>query len=186
MRLGAAILLGGRSSRMGEDKAGLDWNGLSAIDRAFGLAAQAGARAAFAVGREVPGRPSIVDDRAGPVGGVILAARRLREAGCESALILAVDAPTLTLDDLAPLLASPQGGAFDGQPLPMVMPLAALPSDAEPGWPMARLAERAGLARPTCPPASLARVRGANTPDERAALLAELVRREGARAGGAV
>lgn len=185
MRLGAAILLGGRSHRMGEDKAALDWNGRSAIDRVFDLAAQVGAGTAFAVGREVPGRPSIVDDRSGPVGGVILAARGLAEAGCDRALILAVDAPTLTAEDLEPLLGAPEGAAFEGQHLPMVLPLAALPAEAEAGWPMGRLAERAGLARPPCPPDILLRVRGANTPDERNALLDALVRREGARARGA-
>lgn len=170
---------------MGEDKATLDWNGRSAMDRAFDLADAAGAELVLSVGREAPGRSSVIDDGSGPVGGVILATHRLVEAGCERALILAVDAPTLTVDDLEPLLRVARGAAFDGQHLPMVLPLAALPVEAEAGWSMGRLAERAGLARPACPPDALARVRGANTPEERMALLEALVRVEGARASGA-
>lgn len=185
MKLGAAILLGGRSLRMGRDKAFLDWNGRTAVDRVFATAAEAGAEVALGVGRDVPGRTSVIDDKAGPAGGVMLAVRQLREAGCGRALILAVDAPTLTADDLAPLLEAPQGAAYEQQHLPMVLPLAAMPTEAEPGWPLGRLIERAGLARLVCPAERLARVRGANTPEEHAALLADLVRREGACGGGA-
>jgi molybdopterin-guanine dinucleotide biosynthesis protein A len=185
VKLGAAILVGGRSRRMGEDKATLDWNGRSAIDRAFDLAATAGAGLVLAVGRELPGRPSVADDGAGPVGGVILAADRLAEAGYARALILAVDAPTLTVADLEPLLRAAPGAAFEGQHLPMVLPFAALPAEAKASWPLGRLAERAGLARPPCPPATLARVRGANTKGERQALLEDLIRREGAGRSGA-
>ena len=175
--------MGGASRRMGHDKAQQDWNGRSAVDRVFDLAFEAGVEVALAVGRDIPGRTSVVDGGGGPVGGVVLAARYLHEAGCARALILAVDAPTLTAQDLTPLLRSPTGAAFQGQHLPMVLPIAAIPMDAEAGWPMGRLAERAGLARPPCDPVTLPRVRRANTPDERAALLAALVPRQGAHSG---
>jgi molybdopterin-guanine dinucleotide biosynthesis protein A len=50
-----------------------------------------------------------VDDPApgaGPVGGVLAGARALAAHGLTRALVLAVDAPTVTVEDLAPLLAA--------------------------------------------------------------------------------
>ncbi len=108
---------------------------------------------------------------------------RVRSAGCwpglgplaahglTRALVLAVDAPTVTVEDLAPLLAAVEPGAFyDGLPLPMMLSLSALPADAEAAWPLRRLVERAGLATLACDEAVRARLRGANTPEERTSL----------------
>ena len=44
-------------------------------------------------------------------------ARRLLSQDCGHALVLAVDAPTLRAEDLAPLLQCPAGACFDGLPL---------------------------------------------------------------------
>ena len=86
------------------------------------------------------------------------------------ALILAVDAPTLTLHDLAPLLEPLEGAYYDAYPLPMVLPLAAIDGGAKTDWPLRRLVEGAGL-KSFQPTAEIAlRLRGANTPEERAAL----------------
>lgn len=94
------------------------------------------------------------------------------EAGLARALVLAVDAPTITAEDLAPLLAAEApGAAFEGLPLPMVLDLSALPDGAGAGWPLRRLVERAGLAVVAVPADAEARLRGANTPEERAGLL---------------
>ena len=122
----------------------------------------------------------------GPVGGVLAGAQALRAAGCERALVLAVDAPSLTVADLAPLLARHgPGAAFEGLHLPLVLELSALPGDARADWAMARLVERAGVVRLPCSPGAQARLRGANTPEERDVLLAELRLRENAQNGGA-
>jgi molybdopterin-guanine dinucleotide biosynthesis protein A len=111
----------------------------------------------------------------GPVGGVLSGVEALREAGCDRGLILAVDAPTLSPDDLVELLALPSpGGAFEGLHLPMVIDLDALPAEARADWPLARLTERTGLARLACPEGRRAHVRGANTPQERQLLLLSL------------
>jgi molybdopterin-guanine dinucleotide biosynthesis protein A len=171
--MGALILTGGASSRMGEDKAALNWGGRRAVDRVRDLAEAVGARPVFTVGAIDLGLPNLMDaTRAGPVGGVLRGAGALIEAGSDIALVLAVDAPTLRPEDLTPLLAAPAPGAvYDGLFLPMLLRLAALPPDAQAGWPMARLVERGGLARLPCPPEAHARLRGANTPEERAALL---------------
>jgi molybdopterin-guanine dinucleotide biosynthesis protein A len=174
-RLGAMILCGGGSRRMGADKAVLDWGGTRAIDRVAALASAAGADPVVAVGAEAFGLAHVPDDQpdGGPVGGVLAGARALLGHGCERALVLAVDAPTLRPEDVAPLLAADgPGAAFAGLHLPLVLRLSAIPSDAAPGWPLARLAEHAGLVRLPPPDGAADRLRGANTPEERERLLA--------------
>jgi molybdenum cofactor guanylyltransferase len=178
--LGAIILTGGAGRRMGADKAALDWAGTTAVERVAQLASAAGAQVIITVGQKDLGLPNVVDEPrgGGPVAGVAAGVRALREAGCSRALILAVDAPTITLGDLAPLLSHPgPGAAYEGLHLPLVLDIDAVPADAAAGWPMGRLTESAGVARLACPPGAYDRLRGANTPQERRALLAELARR---------
>jgi molybdopterin-guanine dinucleotide biosynthesis protein A len=165
--LGAIILCGGASRRMGRDKAVLDWDGQRAVDRVAALARAVGAEALVTAGADF-GLPWVPDDETGggPVGGVLAGAKAL---GTARLLVLAVDAPTVTVDDLAPLLAA--GGYYEGLPVPMVVEAGALPVDAEAGWPLRRLVERAGLVALPMPEGALARLRGANTPEERAGLL---------------
>lgn len=179
MRIGAMILCGGASERMGTAKASLDWLGRRAVDRVASTAVEAGAVEILTVGPENFGYPSVPDDEplGGPVGGVIAGVRALAGKDVDRLLVLAVDAPTLTAADLQPLFASQAGAAFEGLNFPFVAPIAALPADARPDWPMGRLIERAGLVRTVCPPGSRERLRGANTPAERAALLDELASR---------
>lgn len=170
-RLGAVILVGGASSRMGQDKALLDWGGQRAVDRVADLACALGASSVLTAGGDY-GLPFVLDPspQAGPVSGILEAAERLAAEGCDRALILAVDAPTLTPDDLAPLLEPLEGGYYEAYPLPMVLPLAAIDGAAKADWPLRRLVERAGL-KPFQPTLEIAlRLRGANTPKERAAL----------------
>lgn len=170
---GALILTGGQSRRMGRDKADLDWNGARAVDRVADLARSIGAQPVMTVGTDL-GLPWIADPEpgAGPVGGVLAGVAALRALGVERALILAVDAPTLTSGDLAPLLAAgAPGAAYERLPLPMVLMISALPHDAEAGWPLRRLVERAGLLSVAVPAGAEARVRGANTPEEQARLI---------------
>lgn len=170
--LGAMILCGGASSRMGADKAVLDWGGMRAVDRVAALARAAGAAIVVTVGPGDYGLP-VVDDEAdggGPVGGVLAGARALTAAGCTRALVLAVDAPTIGPDDLRPLLEH-RAAAYEGLHIPLAVALDALPPDASPDWPMARLADRAGVVRLACPLVARARLRGANTHEERATLL---------------
>ena len=175
-RLGAAILTGGASSRMGEDKAVQLWGGERAVDLVAALARAAGAAEIVTVGGADYGWPSVPDATplAGPVGGILAGTAALAASGCDITLILAVDSPTVRLGDLAPLLEAPlPGAAFEGLHLPMRIALSALPTDAEAGWPVRRLIERAGLARLACSPEAVVRLRGANTPEERARLLAD-------------
>jgi molybdopterin-guanine dinucleotide biosynthesis protein A len=158
------ILVGGASRRMGQDKALLDWRGLRAVDRVAALAKALGASSVLTAGGDY-GLDFVLDPspRAGPVSGIVAAASRLSAQGCQRMLVLAVDAPTLLPDDLLPLLETPRGACFSGFPLPMVLPLAALPVEAAADWPLRRLVERAGLAVLPCGAELAERLKGANT-----------------------
>jgi len=169
---GAIILTGGASRRMGADKAVQDWGGMRAVDRVAELARRAGAEAVISAGGDY-GLPCVADPApyAGPVAGLLQGVRMLRGQGLSRCLVLAVDAPTLRPEDLAPLLAE-AGACYAGFPLPMALAFDAVPEDAEADWPLRRFVERAGLKQLDCPPDVARRARGANTPEERAALLA--------------
>jgi molybdopterin-guanine dinucleotide biosynthesis protein A len=182
--LGAIILSGGASKRMGVDKGSIAWLGERAIERVAGVAAAVGCGVVITVGPTDYGLPFVVDDTplGGPVGGVLAGASALLQRGCDRALVLPVDAPTVRITDLQPLMRiGGSGAAFDGFPLPLSISLAALPSDASAGWPMKRLVEHAGLKVIDCPADARLRLRGANTPDEREILLRELAGYEATR-----
>lgn len=172
MRLGVAILVGGASRRMGTDKAALDWGGMRAVDRCAALGTALGAEHVLTAGGDY-GLAFVPDPapQAGPVAGLLAAAQRLEDLGLSHMLVLAVDAPSLTPQDLAPLLDLSEGGCFDGFPLPFFLPLGALDHSAAPDWPLRRLVERAGVQTLACAPDLALRLRGANTPEERLALV---------------
>jgi molybdopterin-guanine dinucleotide biosynthesis protein A len=173
MTFGALILSGGASSRMGRDKGLQVWNGARAVDQVFATAKLAGASPVFTIGGVNYGLPHILEPepRSGPVGGVLLGAQHLRRCGCELMLVLAVDAPSLKLVDVQSLLAhAGPGAAFEKLHLPFVVRLDALPPSPEAGARLTWLLEASGVDRLPCPPGAEARIRGANTPEEWAAL----------------
>jgi molybdopterin-guanine dinucleotide biosynthesis protein A len=173
MLLGAIILVGGASRRMGRDKARMRWNGRRAVDCVAELACALGAEIVLTAGADhgLPWAPD-ASPAGGPVGGIVAGAAALRESCCTRALVLAVDAPTAEPADIMPLLRGEgAGAAFTGLNLPLVLRLDALPPDAAADWPVARLVDRAGLVRLEPAPGSIARLRGANTPEERRRLL---------------
>lgn len=169
--VGAIILTGGASSRMGVDKAAQLWDGRRAVDRVADLALALGAPRVLTAGEGDYGLERVRDPapQSGPVAGVLAG---LAALGPGRVLVLAVDAPTLTPEDLAPLLvAGPPGATFEDLPLPMVFDRDAAPADAALDWPLRRFVERAGLQRLAPPPGAGERLRGANTPQERDRLL---------------
>lgn len=173
--LAALILAGGASSRMGADKAALDWAGVRAVDRVAAAAAAAGAATVLTVGPRDYGYPHVVEQPAGggAAAGILQGARRLASTGAQRALVLAVDAPLIRAEDVAPLLAAPRpGAAYARLNLPLVLDLEPLPDADGSGWPIIRLIEALGLVWIEPPPGAEARLRGANTPSERDVLLA--------------
>src|SRR5436190_1742777 len=113
MALGAIILVGGASSRMGADKAALLWGGVRAVDRLAHLARVAGATTVLTVGAGEYGLERIDDeiDGGGPVAGIVAGLAALAARGCDRGLVVAVDAATIRPADLVPLLAAQAPGA---------------------------------------------------------------------------
>jgi molybdenum cofactor guanylyltransferase len=125
--LGAAILTGGKSTRMGHDKALLAWNSVELIDHVISvLRGIAAIGQVYVIGDRHPyrdrGATVVADDypEKGPLGGIATALRRCDE---ESILIVAVDMPFLSPTLLGAMISYPFAGdalvpCFDGlQPL---------------------------------------------------------------------
>jgi len=110
MNLSAVILAGGKSSRMGCDKAFLEFEGKTLLERQITLARAAGAGEIFIAGRsgtEYAGFDCLIlHDRfqnAGPLAGI---ERALASASTSHLLVLAVDLPGLQLNFLRRLLSA--------------------------------------------------------------------------------
>lgn len=113
------VLAGGRSSRMGRDKALLPWRGRSLLQHMQALLREAGA-ARVVVSGDHPGDHDSVPDRIrdiGPLGGVASVAEVLPDGVL---LLVPVDMPLLTPALLAALAAA-DGDCVchDGYMLPM-------------------------------------------------------------------
>lgn len=107
MSLSGAVLAGGKSSRMGTDKAFLKWQGMTLLERQLVLLKEAGCRELFIAGREearhpFPGVRVLKDvvENGGPLAGIAAA---LRAATSTHVLILPVDAPCVRLSLLISL-----------------------------------------------------------------------------------
>lgn len=127
--LRAAVLAGGRSSRMGQDKALLQWQGKTWLDHAISLLQQTGAATVYVSGRQ--DHPYGVDDlfpHHGPPGAVLsLLARLDREGRLDGAplMLIPVDMPLLSLPTLQRLAAaapSGRGARYEGEIFPCILP----------------------------------------------------------------
>jgi len=146
----AALFAGGRSTRMGEDKATLAWRGRTLLERQLDtLRALRPARLFLSVREAVPAPDdvTVVPDPpqidCGPLGGLLATLERCEVAGLPRLLVLAVDMPRMTADRLRLLLDQSEGmGAIPELEGGRLEPLAAL-------WPTSLLPEvRAHLAGP--------------------------------------
>lgn len=106
-----AVLAGGRSRRMGRDKAAIALPDGTMLERAWRLVSGlvAPAWVCCAPGQPRPGYPCLGDEKAGdgPARGVASALRAAREHGADRVLILACDLPCLSRDLLVSLLNAP-------------------------------------------------------------------------------
>lgn len=127
--LRAAVLAGGRSSRMGQDKALLQWQGTSWLDHAMGLLRSAGADEVYVSGR--PEHPLGVADLYpfhGPPGAIhsLLSAMARRGQLDDSPLLLIpVDMPLLTVSTLKGLVDASHAGLgahYVGEMFPCILP----------------------------------------------------------------
>ena len=124
----ALVLAGGRSTRMGRDKAMLPWHGRPLLDHMIGLAREAGIDHVYVSG-DRPGYRSIPDlePGLGPLGGLASATAALPDGRL---LVLAVDMPRLTpgllralMDDDTYWRAQDGCACHEGAPLPMALEL---------------------------------------------------------------
>ena len=114
MNFSAVILAGGKSSRMGRDKAFLEFEGTPLLVRQVKLVRNAGAKEIFISGRANTdyagfGCPVLVDNfpDAGPLAGI---ERALDACAMPVLLVLAVDMPHMTASLLRELAAHCAGG----------------------------------------------------------------------------
>ena len=124
-RFSAAVLAGGRSTRMGTDKAGLPFMGMTLAAyqaeklKALGMTdlMLSGCR------QEIPGVRCVPDElpARGPLGGIHAC---LGEAAHEAVLFLSVDVPLVPVETLRTLLDAHTGGitllSVDGAPQPLI------------------------------------------------------------------
>jgi len=119
------VLAGGRSSRMGQDKALLEIGGRSLLRRSVALLGSLGL-AQVVVSGDYPGFDCLADryPKLGPLAG--LHAGCLRFDGCyQGLLLLPVDMPLMGVTPLQRLLQQPGGGYYRQAMLPALVPLGA-------------------------------------------------------------
>ncbi|MBX5476433.1 MAG: molybdenum cofactor guanylyltransferase, partial [Clostridia bacterium] len=102
-RVCGLVLAGGRSRRMGRDKAGLEWRGRTWLDRVRAAVAEATGAPPLVVGRRGPAGSLVRDllPGSGPLAGVVSGAYGTRAPWM---LVVACDMPFLTSEALQPLL----------------------------------------------------------------------------------
>lgn len=124
-RVAGIVLAGGQSSRMGQDKALLEWQGQSLIDGARTLLAEAGCSRIH-----VSGRADLSDGFAdreagcGPAAAMIDGLDRI-DGDADVCVFIPVDMPRLAATDLESLIvrATNRPVVWQDQPLPAAIPL---------------------------------------------------------------
>lgn len=112
----ALIIAGGQSSRMGQDKAFLNYQGHSLLARTHALAEQAGAREVL-ISHNAPGFIADNYPLQGPLAGLEAG---LRHCQYPQVLLLAIDMPCLTVTELQTLLQHGPGH-YQQQPFPALI-----------------------------------------------------------------
>ena len=167
MQLAGLVLAGGRSSRMGRDKAELVLADQTLLERTVALLEKAGANRVYIAGRSdvrnaLPDRQA----NAGPAVAALDAFRTIEADGFTHALIAPVDMPLLTLEALTALIGTQATAtAYMTEPLPFFVNLkAASDVKTQPGS-LHRLLSDLGAARIRKPDDDLIFV-NANTPED--------------------
>ena len=122
-KLAVVILVGGKSSRMGSDKALLPYKGKRLVDVVAEVVREAGIENLYVSG-EIDGYASLPDLLAerGPMGGICSSAVRLHNQ-YQRALFIPVDMPLLSAELIHLLMAQPEACYFEHHPLPCLLSL---------------------------------------------------------------
>ena len=115
--LSAIILAGGKSSRMGQDKALLTLGGETQLSRTVALAKAAGCDQIL-ISRNQAGFIYDIYPDSGPLSGIQAALLHVRAPSC---LVLTIDTPLLNAQLINHLLAH-RCACFSGSPLTAVIP----------------------------------------------------------------
>lgn len=116
-KIAGVVLAGGCSSRMGENKAWLNYQGQSLLDHMIGILQQTGLNDIYVSG-DIKGYRCIPDQQQhkGPAWAMHDVLQQLDDV--DGALFLPVDMPLLTADMLRLLIGQANGGYFMNSPLP--------------------------------------------------------------------
>jgi len=174
LRAAGAVLAGGRSRRMGRDKADILWNGRSLLDHAVELLRGAGCDRVWVSGRSA--HPCGLPDRekdAGPGRALLDVLEQARLEGFAGVLAVPVDMPLLTPAHLRPLM---EGGANEARawstsPLPVWLPVSRAGTARGRIGSVLSLVEAGAFARPPVPCPLEAGMVNVNTPEDLARLL---------------
>jgi molybdopterin-guanine dinucleotide biosynthesis protein A len=128
-KIAGVILAGGKSSRMGENKALLPWRGGRLIDYVAGVLRNAGITDIYVSG-EIVGYTNIPDSlpHQGPVGGICASIEFLQDK-YEKIIFVPVDMPLLTVPCLKELISQKKSAFFTNNPLPCFLYFPPFPSE---------------------------------------------------------
>ena len=124
-KIAGVVLAGGQSSRMGRNKALLQYEGRSLLDHMTALLQKAGAADIFVSGRYA-GYDCIPDQEeyAGPAVALRHVLQTLAEREVyQGVLCVPVDMPLLSAEALRYLCGIEKGAYFSGHPFPLYVPL---------------------------------------------------------------
>ncbi|WP_258807992.1 molybdenum cofactor guanylyltransferase [Pseudidiomarina sp. CB1] len=119
MQLTGVIIAGGKSSRMGLDKALLEVAGMTQLERCQRLLREVGC-AQIRVSRNAEGYIQDLLPNAGPLGGLLSVMHHL-DAVPQRLVVVPIDMPLLTAAALQQLLNQPGAVYFNGSSLPCVV-----------------------------------------------------------------
>lgn len=162
MRIAGVVLAGGRSSRMGQDKAFLDFGGKPLIDHMMELLRDVGLKDVYVSG-DIEGYPSIPDTQSfnGPACAIADVMAHLSQY--DGVLFVPVDMPLLSAGILKTLTQSKAGGYFEQWPLPAFI---TQPCMVENAYSVQKLLDEQEVTPLAIPEHHKAEMQNFNTPDD--------------------
>jgi molybdopterin-guanine dinucleotide biosynthesis protein A len=117
--IAGVVLAGGKSSRMGQNKALLDFHGIPLVEYMMGILDDCGIRDVFISGN-LDGYPCISDTSpfSGPASAIADCLNQLYRDGYGGVLFVPVDMPFITKGLLTRLFESGKTSCFEDRPLP--------------------------------------------------------------------
>lgn len=162
LNIAGVVLAGGRSSRMGRDKAFLDFGGKPLINHMMELLRDTGLNDVYVSG-DIEGYPSIPDTQSfnGPACAIADVMTHLSQY--DGVLFVPVDMPLLSVGILDVLMQSDGGGYFEQWPLPAFI---TQPCVVENAYSVQKLLDNQGIAPLEIPAQYKAEMQNLNTPED--------------------